>query len=53
LEIYLKKILEFVYGSPTSIKTLCQDEETKAGPNGIVEEEEVQIEEQHEFRRWD
>jgi hypothetical protein len=34
LEIYLKKIQDFVYGSPTSIETSSQDEEAKAGPVG-------------------
>jgi hypothetical protein len=41
LEIYWKTFLEFVYGSPTNIKTLGQDEETKIGPNGTTKEEEV------------
>jgi hypothetical protein len=35
LEIYPKKILKFVCGSPTNTKALGQDEETKVGPNGI------------------
>jgi hypothetical protein len=41
LEAYQKNFLDFVCGSPTSTKALGQDEETKAGPNGIVQEEEV------------
>jgi hypothetical protein len=36
LEIYHKKIPKFVYGSPTSIETLGQDEEAKVRPSGIV-----------------
>jgi hypothetical protein len=41
LEAYQKKIIDFVCGSPTSTKALGQDEETKAGSNGIVQEKEV------------
>jgi hypothetical protein len=41
MEIYFKTFLEFVCGSPTSIKTLGQDEETKIKPNGTTKEEEV------------
>jgi hypothetical protein len=36
LEIYHKKFLKFVCGSPTSTKTSCQDEEAEVGPNGTV-----------------
>ncbi len=50
LEIYQKKILEFIYGSPTSIKTSGQDEEIKIRPSGTIEEEEVQTKGPHEFR---
>jgi hypothetical protein len=45
LEIYHKKFPEFVYGSLTNTKTSSQDEETKRGPSGTAQEEEVQIEE--------
>jgi hypothetical protein len=45
LEAYQKKILDFICGSPTSIKVSGQDEKTNAGPNGTTQEEEVQIEE--------
>jgi hypothetical protein len=41
LEAYQKKILDFIYGNPTSIEVSCQDEGTKVGPNGTTYEEEV------------
>jgi hypothetical protein len=41
LEIYFKKFLKLVCGSPTSTKTSSQDEEAKARPSGTVQEEEV------------
>jgi hypothetical protein len=50
LEIYQKKFLDFIYGTPASIKASCQDEEIEIGPNGIAQEEEVQIEEPHDLR---
>jgi hypothetical protein len=36
LEAYQKNFQNFICGNPTSIKLLGQDEETKAGPSGIV-----------------
>ncbi len=51
LEIYQKKNPKFLYGSPTNIESLSQDEENKIGPNGIAQEEEVHTEEPQEFRR--
>jgi hypothetical protein len=45
LEIYQKKILDFVCGNPTSIKAFGQFEETKAEPSRTTQEEEVQTEE--------
>jgi hypothetical protein len=36
LEIYQRNFPKFVYGNPTSIDTLSQDEEIEIGPNGIV-----------------
>ncbi len=41
LEAYQKKILDFIYISPTSTKVLNQDEETKAKLSGTTQEEEV------------
>jgi hypothetical protein len=41
LEIYWKKIPNFVCGSPTSTKTLGQGEEIEIKPNGTTKEEEV------------
>jgi hypothetical protein len=41
LEAYKKKLSNSIYGNPTSIKVLGQDEETKIGPNGITIQEEV------------
>jgi len=45
LEIYFKKFPNFIYGSPTSTKTLGQDEEIEARPSGTIQEEEVQTKE--------
>jgi hypothetical protein len=36
LEAYQKNFPNFIYGNPTSIKVLGQDEEIEAWPNGIV-----------------
>jgi hypothetical protein len=41
LEAYEKKNSNIICGNPTSIEVLCQDEETKAGPNGTSQEKEV------------
>jgi hypothetical protein len=41
LEAYQKNFLDFIYGSLTSTRVSCQDEETKVGPSGTVQEEEV------------
>jgi hypothetical protein len=49
LEAYQKNFLDFVCGKPTSIEALGQDEEIEAGPNGTIQEEEVQIEEPHDL----
>jgi hypothetical protein len=43
LEAYQKNFIDFVYGIPTSIKALGQDEETEVGPNGTVREEECKL----------
>jgi hypothetical protein len=45
LEVYQKTFPNFVRGSPTNIMTSNQKEENEAGPNGTVEEEEVQVKE--------
>ncbi len=45
LEAYQKKILDFIYGNPTSIEVSCQDEEIEVWLNGIAQEEKVHIEE--------
>ncbi len=50
LEAYQKNFLDFICGNPTSIKVLGHDEETKVGPNGIAQEEEVQTKESKYFR---
>ncbi len=50
LEVYQKNFPNFIYGSPTSTEVLCQDEETNVRPNGIAQEEEVQIEESQDHR---
>ncbi len=49
LEAYEKNFLDFICGNPTSIEVSSQDEEIEAGPNGIAQEEEVQIEESQDF----
>ncbi len=49
-EIYQRNFLDFIYGSPTSIEALGQDEETKTGPNEIVSKEEVQTQEPQDFK---
>jgi hypothetical protein len=41
LEAYQKNFLNFIYDNPTNTKVLGQDEETKARPSGIAQEEEV------------
>ncbi len=41
LEAYQKNFPNFIYGSPTSIEVLGQDEETEARPNGIIHEEKI------------
>jgi hypothetical protein len=43
LETYQKKKNYFICGNPTSTKASGQDEETKVGPSGTNQEEEVQI----------
>ncbi len=50
LEIYQKKIPNFVYGSPTNIESSGQDEKNKIGSNGIAQEEEVHTKEPQEFK---
>jgi hypothetical protein len=35
LDVYQKKIPDFVYGSPTSIEASNKDEEVEARPNRI------------------
>ncbi len=39
-----KEFPNFIYGNPISTKVSGQDEETKARPNGIAQEEEVETE---------
>jgi len=41
LEIYWKKIPDFVCGNPTNTKTLGQSKEIEIRPSGITQEEEV------------
>ncbi len=50
LEAYQKNFPDFICGNPTSTKVLGQDEETKTGPSGIAQEEEVQTEESQDLR---
>jgi hypothetical protein len=50
LETYQKNFPDFIYGSPLSIEVLGQDEKTKARPNGVLQEEQVKIEEPWELR---
>jgi len=50
LEVYQKNFPYFIYGSPTSTEVLGHDEETNVRPNGIAQEEEVQIEESQDHR---
>lgn len=45
LDVYQRNFIDFFYGSPTSTKTLSQNEENETRPNGIARGEEVQIEE--------
>jgi hypothetical protein len=49
LEAYQKNFQDFIYGNSTSTKVSGQDEEIKAGPSGIVEEEEIHIKEPQDF----
>jgi hypothetical protein len=41
LKAYQKNFPIFICGSPISIEVLGQNEETKAKPSGVVQEEEV------------
>jgi hypothetical protein len=50
LEAYQKNFLDFICGSPTSTKVSGQNEEIKAGPSEIAQEEEVQIEESQDLK---
>ncbi len=50
LEIYQKKILDFVYESSTSTKTLGQDEGIEVRPSGTTQEEKVQTKEPQELK---
>jgi hypothetical protein len=50
LEAYQKKIPNFICGSSTSIEVLNQDEETKVGPSGTSQKEEMQTEKPHDFK---
>jgi len=45
LEAYEKNFPNFICGNPTSTEVSSQDEETKVGPSGIVQKEEVQTKE--------
>ncbi len=45
LEAYQKNFQNFIYGSPISTEVSSQDEEIETGPNGIIQEEEVQTKE--------
>jgi hypothetical protein len=36
LETYQKNFPNFIYGNPTSTKTLGQDEEIEVGPHGTT-----------------
>ncbi len=44
LELYQRIFLDFVRGNPISIETSGQNEENEVRLNGIVQDEEVQIE---------
>ncbi len=50
LEIYHKQSPKFVCGSPTSTKTLGQDEEAEIRPNGTTQESKVQTQKSQELR---
>jgi hypothetical protein len=50
IKAYQKNFLDFICGSPTSIKVLNQDEEIEVGPNGTTQKEEVQTEEPHDLK---
>ncbi len=50
MEAYLKNFLDFICGSPTNIEVSNKDKKIEAGPDGIVQEEEVQTEESHDLR---
>ncbi len=50
LEIYHKRFLEFICGSPTSAETLGQDEEVEVWAIRIAQEEEVQTQEPQELK---
>jgi hypothetical protein len=41
LEVYQKNFPEFIYGNPTSIEELGQDEEIETRPDGTTSKEEV------------
>jgi hypothetical protein len=45
LEVYQRTFLDFVCESPTSIEALGQDEDNEVRPNGMVQKEDVEVEE--------
>jgi len=50
LEAYQKNFLDFIYGNPTSIKVSGHNERKEAGPDGIVQEEEVKTKEPQDLK---
>ncbi len=45
-----KTFIDFICESPTSIEALGQDEENEVRPNGMVQKEEVEVEEPQIFK---
>ncbi len=41
LEAYQMNFLDFICGNPTSSKVSSHNEDTKVGPSGIAQEEEI------------
>ncbi len=49
LETYQKNFPIFICGSPTSTEVSSQDEELEIGPNGTIQEEEIQTKESQDL----
>ncbi len=49
LEAYQMNFPDYICGNPTSTKVSRHNEDTKIGPSGIAQDEEIQTQESHDF----